>query len=71
MGLYAKEPDWQYRIRLNAGGEIVAAPRDCIRVLDKRTPQASPQTVWEVRVNGVVRRLWPEDIAGIEQESVA
>jgi hypothetical protein len=72
MSMYAKEPTWRYRIRLAAGGELVLDPRDCVRVIDSRipAPNASPQTVWEVRVNGVVRRLWPEDIAGIEQEGL-
>ena len=68
-GLYATPPEWRYRITLAAGDEILADPRDCKRVIDKRYPQSAPETVWEVLVNGVVRRLWPSDIAGIEQEA--
>lgn len=72
MSLYATPPTWRYRIRLAGGGELVMDPRDCRRVIDSRTkpPNERPVTVWEVTVNGVVRRLWPEDIAGIEQEAV-
>ena len=72
VSLYEKEPDWRYRITLAAGGEIIAAPRDTRRVIDSRTPPPNerPQTVWEVQVNGIIRRLWPEDIAAINQEPV-
>jgi hypothetical protein len=70
--MYAKEPTWRYRIRLADGGELFLDPRDCVRVIDSRTkpPNERPETVWEVRVNGVIRRLWPEDIADIEQEGL-
>jgi hypothetical protein len=70
VSLYATPPTWRYRIRLTAGGEVLVDPRDCRRVIDKRNDAAAPQTVWEVAVDGVVHRLWPEDIAGIEQEAV-
>jgi hypothetical protein len=69
LSLYAKEPDWRYRVTLAAGGELLVDPRDCKRVIDKRTPRSPAVTVWEVRVNGVIRRLWPEDIARIDQEA--
>jgi hypothetical protein len=71
-GLYEKPPTWRYRIELAEGGQILADPRDCIRVIDSRTapPHERPVTVWEVRVSGLVRRLWPEDIAAIEQEAI-
>ncbi len=72
MSLYETEPTWRYRVTLAAGGEILAHPRDCRRTIDSRTPPPNeiPQTVWEININGVIRRLWPEDIARIDQEPV-
>ena len=65
-----RDPGFRYVFRLADGGVVQAHPRDAIRVLDKRTPQSDPATVWEVRVNGVIRRLWPEEIVSVEQEAV-
>lgn len=70
MSHIPRDPGYRYVFRLAAGGVITAHPRDAIRVIDKRHEQAPPVTVWEVKDGGVVRRLWPEDIANVSQEAV-
>ncbi len=65
-----RDPGFRYVFRLADGEVVHAHPRDAIRVMDRRNDGAPVQTVWEVRVNGVIRRLWPEEIAGVEQEAV-
>lgn len=67
-----RDPGFRYVFRLADGGSVEVHPRDAQRVIDSRTrpPNERPEVVWEILVNGVVRRLWPEDIVGVEQEAV-
>jgi hypothetical protein len=69
MSLYAKPPDWRYVFK-TSDGELSLDPRDCRRVIDKRAPQALAETVWELTVNGVVRRYWPEQVQSFDMVAV-
>jgi len=52
------------------GGTITADHRDVKKTLDKRPPFSQPQLVYEVLDGRVWRKLWPEDIQRVEQETV-
>ena len=45
-------------------GETIECPHpDAHRVVDKRTDQAPPETVWEIRTpTGIIRRVWPNEL---------
>lgn len=66
---YVKEPGWRYVFQ-TSDGPLDLNPRDCKRTLDKRSEHAPVETVWELTVNGVVRRYWPEQIASFEMVEV-
>lgn len=64
-------PPFRWRITLRTGDTILVPPNHVKRTLDKRFPNAPPLVVYEVQLpNGLVTRLWPEDIASLEQEGI-
>ena len=64
-------PEFRHVFRLRDGEVLVVPARDARRVLDRRGDGAPVVAVWEVEVRGVVRRLWPEEIAGWDEEDVS
>lgn len=62
-------PDFRHVFRLRDGEVILVAHRDARRTIDRRSDRAPIETVWEVTMpSGLVRRLWPEEIASWDQE---
>lgn len=53
---------FRYVFRLTDGETIICAPNEARRVIDRRHPDAEPETVWEIQVRGVWRTFWPETI---------
>lgn len=65
------DPGYRHRFVLADGSVLTCAPKDARRTIDKRHPQAQPETVWEVTLpSGIVRRLWPDEIRDWTQEDV-
>lgn len=63
-------PTFRYVFRLADGETLLAEPRQARRTVDRRNDAAPTVTVWEVESNGIIRRLWPEDIVSWAQEEV-
>lgn len=63
----ALTPGFKHVFRL-ADGEVLEAfpPRGALRTMDRRGDRP-PEVVWEITTPaGLVRRLWPEEIAEYE-----
>jgi hypothetical protein len=63
------QPEYRYVFKLSDGTVHNLYPRDAKRVVNMRY-QDVPEVCWEVKINGVVRTLWPEDILKWDQESL-
>lgn len=62
------QPRYRYIFKLRDGTTHHLNPRDAKRYIDKRAPGLPPEVCWEVRINGMIRVLWSEDIAEWHQE---
>lgn len=69
-GTDLRDPGFRYVIQTKSHGELTLHPRDAKRTVDKRNPAAAAETVWECTVNGVVLRLWPEEIVKFDMQEV-
>jgi hypothetical protein len=67
-GKWQPQPKYRYVFKLADGSVHHLDPRDAKRVVEKRFHL--PEVCWEVRINGIFRTLWPEDILMWEQEQV-
>ena len=67
---FLQQPNYRHVFYLRDGGVIYAVPNDVVKTLDKRFILSQPERVFEVKVNGMWRKLWPSDIAKWDQEPV-
>jgi len=63
-------PEYRHIFRLRDGETIICAPYEAKRYIDRRTPNAPLQTVWEINTRGIIRVMWPEEILSWEQEEL-
>ena len=64
-------PAYRHVFILTDGETIIVPDYAARRVIDRRSDRAPVQTVWEVTMpSGLLRRLWPEDIASWDNEPV-
>jgi len=62
---------WVFTLTDHAGGGTISIDhRDVKKTLDKRHPNQAPVLVYEVLQGRIWRKLWPEDIQRVEQETV-
>lgn len=67
-GVDLRDPGYRYVFVLTSGETLTVEKRDAKRVVDKRTAMSDPETLWELTVNGVVRRVWMDEITDWRQE---
>lgn len=66
-----RPPVFRHVFKLADGETLLVPQRDAQRVIDRRSDQAPPETCWDVKLpSGIVRRLWPDQIAGWEIEEI-
>lgn len=64
-------PPYRHVFVMRSGETIICEPREAVRTLDKRHPDAQPEVCWEItQASGLVLRAWPEDIASWSTEEV-
>lgn len=62
---------WVFTLADGAGGGTISCDhRSVKKTLDKRLPGEQPQLVYEVHDGKMWRRLWPNDIVRVEQETL-
>ncbi len=65
-------PRFRHRFTLHTGEVLVVSHQQARRVIDKRGPQAPPETLWEITTDaGIVRRVWLDELRDWSQEPVA
>lgn len=64
------QPKYRHVFKLTDGSSILADPRDVVKTMNRRSALMPPVRVFEIKTNGVVRQLWPEDILTWDQEPV-
>jgi hypothetical protein len=62
----SRQREFRWQIKTADGETIVAAPSEVERVIDRRGEWEKPRVVYEVKINGIIRRLWPEDITNMD-----
>jgi len=62
---------WVFTLTDRAGGGTISQDHRFVKkTLDKRPGQHTPVLVYEVLDGKIWRKLWPEDIQRVEQETV-
>jgi hypothetical protein len=67
MSGLSRAREFRWKFKLVDGTSLILGPSYVTKVIDRRGEWEQPRLVYEVNVNGIIRRLWPEDIADVEQ----